>query len=59
VHTGLIVHIGKSIIRKNQRIFVNMSKGHKVKGYKVDLATFVSSSSGDIVLPSAPDPNRE
>lgn len=31
----------------------------KVKGHKLDLASFVGSSSGEIVLPSGPDPNRE
>ena len=34
-----------------------MSK--KVKGRKLDLATFAGASSGEIALPSAPDPNRE
>lgn len=31
---------------------------HKMKGQKVDLAAFYSQS-GDEMLPSAPDPNRE
>ena len=51
---GVVGHaLLKSVCNYDPNKFTTMS------GRKVDLATFVGSSSGEIALPSAPDPNRE
>jgi hypothetical protein len=46
---------------ENQKVSLLLKRGvmsHKVKGAKVDLATFCAGQSADN-LPSAPDPTRE